>query len=306
MRAGVKDSAITIDGDTTDWRGRTALYTAPSSRSAPAAPLHLKSFRVTQDEAYVYLRLDVSKIDWSHGHYQVGIDSYRRDLGDLRLPHTGSPSPVGLEFILDIAGPGETQVLVDAPYNPYRPVHIPGSSPAAIQYVYNHAARSVANSAGAYDSVVAVPNRRRISRDGRIYPAVSYNRNRLLYARQQDNSLTDWFANEATGVIEVRIPWGMLQVLDPSSHSVLNGIAATSEAIPARTDGFRFIVESYDPSKAGSHGEHFPQSTDSSRFGNPQTWTWPSWEAPRWRAETKPVFAAMQRTFANIPEHPTR
>src|SRR6267143_1823447 len=136
MRAGRKGSGITIDGDTTDWRRRPILYAAPSA-NVPAS-LQLKSFRVAQDEAYLYLRLDVGRIDWSHAHYQIGIDTYRRNLGDTRLPHTGSHSPAGLEFVLDIGGPSATQLLVDHPYNPYRPVLIPGSKPPAIQYVYKH------------------------------------------------------------------------------------------------------------------------------------------------------------------------
>ena len=305
MRAGVKDSAIAIDGDSADWHGRRAMYES-SGRSNIAPALHLKSFRVAQDEAYVYLRLDVGKIDWTHAHYQIGIDTYRRDLGDTRLPYTGTTSPVGLEFVIDIAGPSASQVLVDKPYNPYRPVLIPGSRPTAVQYVYNHSARTVANAAGAYDSVVVVPNRRRIGRDGQLYPAKSYNRNRLLYARQQENSLADWFASVSTGVIEVRIPWGMLQVLDPSSHSVLAGIAGTSEGIATATDGFRFVVESYDPANPASGGDRLPVAQGSARFGNPPTWIWPTWDVPKWHSETKPLFAAMQRAFGAIPDHPVR
>src|ERR1700693_6236706 len=90
------------------------------SRSTPPAALRLRSLRVAQDEAYVYLRLDVGRIDWAHAHYQIGIDTYRRDLGDTQLPNTGSRVPVGLEFVLDLGGPQASEVLVDHPYNPYR------------------------------------------------------------------------------------------------------------------------------------------------------------------------------------------
>lgn len=214
MRAGRKGSGITIDGGTADWRGRPVLY---GSQPAPVpASLQLKSLRVAQDEAYLYLRLDVGRIDWSRAHYQIGIDTYERKLGDTRLPHTGSHSPTGLEFVVDIGGPPETQLLVDRPYNPYTPVLIPGSKPPAIQYVYTHPLLTVANDAAQWDSLVVVPNRRRIGRNGEIYPAMSYNRNRLLYSAQSQNSLADWFADTATGVIEVRLAWGMLQVVDPS------------------------------------------------------------------------------------------
>jgi hypothetical protein len=301
MRPGRKGSGITIDGDTADWRGRPILY-ASQPASVPA-PLQLKSLRLAQDEAYLYLRLDVGRIDWSHAHYQIGIDTYRRNLGDTRLPHTGSKAPVGLEFVLDIGGPGATQLLVDHPYNPYRPVLIPGSKPPVIQYVYNHPLRTVANDGAQWDSLVVVPNRRRIGRSGQIYPAIGYNRNRLVYAAQSQSSLTDWFANQASGVIEVRLPWGMLQVVDPSTRSVVFGNTIVGQAIGATTDGFRFVVESYDPAKPHAGADHLPRGP-SSGFADPPTWTWPTWESPQWHPEVKPLFAAMQRTFAGIPERP--
>jgi hypothetical protein len=303
MRAGVKDSAIRIDGDTADWRGRPVLYRAATTNTLAAQPLAIKSLRIAHDEAYVYLRLDVGRIDWSRAHYQIGIDTYRKDLGDTRMPHTGSTSPVGLEFVLDLSGPDSSQLLVDHPYDPYRPVTIPGSKPAAVQYIYSRSMRTTANSAGAYDSVVVVPNRRRISRNGRIYPARSYNRNRLIYGRQQENSIADWYANQATGVIEARLPWGMLQVLDPSTRSVLSGVTKTSEGVGAPTDGFRFVVESYDPRNPAPAAERLPRGNNSA-FTEPPTWTWSGWEVPRSHPEMKPLFAAMKRTFDAIPDNP--
>jgi tetratricopeptide (TPR) repeat protein len=304
MRAGSKGTRITIDGDSSDWRGRPVLYSATGSRSTLPAALQLRSLRVAQDEAYVYLRLDVGRIDWAHAHYQIGIDTYRRDLGDKQLPNTGTRAPVGLEFVLDLGGPQESQLLVDHPYNPYRPVAIPGSRPPAVQYVYNPAVRIIANELGQWDSLVVVPNRRRIGRDGTIYPAISYNRNRLLSARESDNSLADWFADATTGVIEVRLPWGMLQLVDPSTRTVLFSNTSGGNVSGAQTDGFRFVVESYDPSNPRLGGDNLPRGAGTSKFADPPTWSWPPWEIPQWHAEVKPLFAAMQRTFAGIPEHP--
>jgi hypothetical protein len=303
MEAGRLDSKITIDGDSADWHGHPVLYASTVTRSNIPAPLQLKSFRVAEDEAYVYLRLDVGRIDWTHAHYQIGIDTYRRNLGDTKLPHTGSRAPVGLEFVLDLGGPGATQVLVDHPYDPYRGVRIPGSNPPATEYVYNPPFRTVANEAGEWDSLVVVPNRRRIGRDGKVYPAISYNGNRLVYARESESSLADWFANPATGVIEVRIPWGMLQVVDPSSRTVLFGNPITKKVAGAPTDGFRFVVESYDPSNPRATGDNMPRGADPGKFADPPTWTWMPWETPQWHAQIKPLFGAMQRAFAGIPEH---
>ncbi|MEP6550766.1 MAG: hypothetical protein ABJB95_06260, partial [Gemmatimonadales bacterium] len=305
MRAGTKASRITIDGDSTDWRGRPVLYAAAGTRSGIATPLQLKSLRVAQDEAYLYLRLDVGRIDWSQARYQIGIDTYQPALGDTRLPHTGSSAPVGLEFVLELGGPNDSQLLVDHPYNPYKGVPIPGSKPPATQYVYNPTSRTVANDSGVWDSVVVVPNRRRIGRDGRIYPAKSYNRNHLLFARETTNSLADWYADTTTGVIEVRLPWGMLQLVDPSTRSVLTGINTAGNVTSAKTDGFRFVAESYDPSKPAAGGDALPRGVSTSKFAMPPAWTWAPWESPHWYSEVKPVFTAMQRAFADIPEHPS-
>lgn len=305
LRAGAKGASPVIDGDTTDWRGRPTLYAGKSPSTLPTQ-LQLKALRVAYDEAYVFLRLDVGKIDWTRAHYQIGVDTYRRDLGDTRLPNTGSRSPVGLEFVIDVAGPTASQVFVDHPYNLYKPVLITGSKPPAIQYVNNPPFRTVANDRGKWDSLVVVTNRRRISRDGKIFPAIGYNRNRLLHARQTETTLADWYSNQATGVIEIRIPWGMLHVTDPSSRNVLFGASDPHHPTTAVTDGFRFVVESYDPVNPSAPGDMLPRGVAPRSFATPPTWTWPTWEVPQWHSEVKPLFAEMQRTYSGIPEHPSR
>jgi hypothetical protein len=96
----------------------------------------------------------------------------------------------------------------------------------------------------------------------------------------------------------------MLQVVDPSTRSVLFGNTAVGNVTGVPTDGFRFVVESYDPSNPTSGADRLPRNAGASGFGEPSLWTWPTWEIPQWYAEVKPQFAAMQRAFAAIPEHP--
>ena len=293
MRAGAADSAITIDGAAGDWAGRPALYTAAVADSL--APRALRELRVASDEAYVYLLLRVGQIDWSRANYTIGIDSYDRKLGDRTLPYTRTPSPVGLEFAIELRGPAASRLLVDHPYNPYRWRPILGSAPRVMMQSYNPPFRTVGNTDGRYDTLRVVTNRRRIGRDGTVYPAIAVDRNLLRYARQDSTTLADWYADTIAGMIELRIPWGMLQVLDPSSRRVLYGNAATKKIDGVKTDGFRFVVESYDPSHPSAGGETMPAR------GSPiPTWSWNEWEQPRWHPEVKPVFAAMKAAFDAI------
>jgi len=302
MRPGARDSALTIDGRGDDWGTRGVWYQHPAADTLPA-PLRVRAFRVWSDEAYVYFRLDVGAIDWTRGHYLVGIDTYRSDLGDRRLPYTGATSPVGLEFVLDLHGPTGSHLLVDHPYRLYRSVLVEGSNPPAMQQVYNRPFRTRANNDGVYDSLVVTTNRRRVGRDGTIYPAHSYDRNALLFARQTETTLADWYADSASGIIEVRLPWGMLQVLDPSSRQVLFGDERTGEIAGVPTDGFRFVVQSYDPRapKAGGAWLVTRDGSAASTGALPPLWTWRTWEVPQWHAEVKPLFGAMRTTFDQIP-----
>jgi hypothetical protein len=280
MRPGSRDSAIVIDGRADDWKN-----VPPLMRDAQPDSLDVHAFYVRSDEAYVYLRLDVRGLDWTRRHYLVGIDTYRRDLGDRRFPYTGSVARVGFEFMLHLRGPQDSRLLVDKPYNLYRRVDS--------SVTLNRPLRTRPNEDGSYDSMFVTSNRRRIGRDGTSYPAYRYDRGLLRFARQSETTLADWYADRTNGVIEVRIPWGMLHVLDPSSRSVLFGDARNGNVAGAPTDGFRFVVQSFDPADPGRLHRPLPQ-------GDPPTWTWKTWETPQWYAEIKPVFASMRDVFAAI------
>lgn len=296
MRPGVRDSAITIDGDPADWGTRAPLLRDTSASTRPA-PERVRALYVAHDEAYVYLRLAVDSIDWNRAHYLIGIDTYGRALGDTRLPYTGAATATGLEFVVDLRGPDDSRVLVDSAYAPWAMRDIAGANPAAKQQVFNRPFRTIANARGKYDTLWVIPNRRRIGRDGAVYPEQKVDRGRLHFARQSETTLADWYAAGQT--IELRIPWGLLNVLDPSSRTVLYGMTATRDPAGVRTDGFRFVVMSYDPQHPATSGVRLPAGAGNT-FAVPPLWTWPTWETPRWYAEVKPVFAAMRDAFSEI------
>ena len=304
MRPGPRDSVMTIDGDGSDWRGRTPTLMRAVDAPASAPALRVDRLWTHRDEAYLYLRLDVGAIDWTRAAYLIGIDTYDAALGDRKLPRTGSIAPVGLEFALDLRGPDDARLLVDSPYNPYRRVGIEGSRPPTSMSVYNRPFQTIANAEGRWDSLWVTLNRRRFGRDGTTFPEQREERGRLRYARQQETTLADWYADTTRGLIEIRIPWGLLNVTDPSSRQVLleHSVRAQSD-VSATTEGFRFVVESYDPRSPRGGADRLPSSgSTSASFAMPPLWSWPVWEMPRWYAERKPAFDAVRAAWAQIPD----
>jgi hypothetical protein len=128
-------------------------------------------------------------------------------------------------------------------------------------------------------------------------------RSSLLFARQSETTFADWYADSLTGVIEVRIPWGMLNVLDPSSRLVLRG-TKDGDVAGIETDGFRFVIQSYDPEQPSRSGDRLPRGASATSFGVVPVWTWAKWEEPSWYAALKPQFEVMRNTFGAIPNTP--
>ncbi|HEU5218115.1 MAG TPA: tetratricopeptide repeat protein [Gemmatimonadales bacterium] len=292
MRAGPKEAAIAIDGAGEDWGSRGRAWRIEADATTP--PLTIRDFRVTSNEAYVYFRLDVGAVDWDNGRYLVGIDTHRPDLGGRTLPYTGTRCAAGMEFVLDLGGPERGYVLVDRPYGLYRTASLKGASPPMSTQIFNRPWRSVAHDDARWDLLTVETNRARVGRDRTVYPPVAYPRNRLRFARESETTLADWFTDPRTGIIEARIPWGMLQVLDPSSRLVLSGTdPGGRNPAGVTTEGFRFVVQSYDPRSPASGGALIGCAA-------PLRWTWDTWEVPAWHEEIKPVFGAMQATFRAI------
>jgi hypothetical protein len=241
-----------------------------------ALPIHVSAeglvLRAGTDESYLYLALqDARRPDADY--YIVGIDTYRADRGEFRLPGLADTLQTGVEFALVLTVDG-ADLRVASHYNPFLGPR-PGLGPTQLDRLYNFAATADKRSqSGSFDSLFVATNRFRIARDGRTFPARGVNRGRLL-AR-------DWFINSPHRLVGVRLPWNLLNVTDPSSRHVLR---AVREAGPFATDtspGFRFVAVAVKAGRVAARAE------------SRTLFTWARWDTPRWHERLKPAYAAMR------------
>jgi hypothetical protein len=129
-------------------------------------------------------------------------------------------------------------------------------------------------------------NRFRITRTGTRIPATGVNRGRLRYGRITASSLVDWFIDRTPerSLVEVRLPWGLLNVTDPSTRTVLTAIHARENVATATTDGFRFVVAAL--ARPDDHVAAFVPAS--------ATYVWSTWEDPQWHELLKPAYYAMR------------
>jgi len=223
--------------------------------------------RVGSDPAYLYLALETS----------MGVDSVRWtiDLGEFRL------------LLNDTS---DAQLLVTPTYNPYLGPRA-STRPTDLDRFYNTRAAIAARRAArdsALDSLFVATNRFRVARDGKLFLPRGVNRGRLRYGRAAESTLADWYRDRAAGVVEVRLPWGLLNVTDPSSRTVLARVRDPGPFATTVTAGIPFDVAATVPSGAVV-----------ARFAAQHPYVWPTWETPVWHERLKPAYYAMQALWGS-------
>ncbi len=256
--------------------------------------------RAAADAAQLWLLLEPAGHDTEE--WFIGFDVVRPDAGAFRWPGRRGPFlPMGVEFVLQVDGNG-VRILADPSANPFR--HTPRSrlraprsvtpdiDPAPPGYFidrleqrYNSPLIPRISHDGGYDSLRVMTNRMRYGRDGTEYPALGYDRGILLPGEPPDGH---WMRDHGSGAIEIRIPWLLINVSDPSGRHVLYG-----------GDGSGFHYESVDDigivlARPVANGQW---SQAAARF------SWDTWEEPEWRSRRRPVFEALRDAFLELEDN---
>lgn len=263
------------------------------------------------DEAYLWLLVRAPR-GRTVGEVQVGFDMVRPDGGDHRLPYGElSRLEVGLEFALRASEDG-LRLLADPPSNPFRLKLVrsglpgdpvvpeiadppPGFFSARAEQRFNDPYTSVPNSDGRFDSLRVVTNRPRFSRDTVEFAALGYDRGVLPRGGPPDGF---WQRSEDGRALEIRIPWNLLNVTDPSRRRVLQtsdgGGATDGDAGPGSFGtvqvediGLVLAVQSAD-------GQWKLADEDDRAAAR---YSWSTWDEPEWRSRKRPVYESMRRLF---------
>ena len=283
----------------TAWHGFRSLYATPDGARVRAAA----------DAAYLWLLVERNPGTPTAALY-VGFDMVDPHGGDVRWPGRQGPRlPVGIEFALVWSG-DEVRLLADPPSNPFVIEAVRGDLPGASRlarlpieshvppglwygrYEQRYAPPYVTepNDDGRFDSLRVVTNRPRFGRDGTEYAALGYDRGVLRPGPLPDGN---WEATSDRGLFEVRIPWTLLNVTDPSQRRVLQGPLDANGAFGTVTvDGIGIVVAERDG--AGRWKSWPAPGGEVSRFA------WDTWEQPTWTARRRPVFDVLRTTFHNL------
>jgi Flp pilus assembly protein TadD len=289
----------------------------------------LKSLYVDADEGFLYLRLVVSKLDpdnkgqpdWSEVNYLIGIGTDPGHAGLTYLPYI---APVrfggGMTYAIQLAGPESSHIWIASSYDPYHVVAVEGI-PSETLLAQKLGWKPQITDVGTFESQIIEPNRRRFSPAGKYFPVIRYDRGILRYGTLDPNSkdydaLAEWHANTATNTIDVRIPWALLNVTDPSKNLIFAGLQKDGTVDTTTTPGFDIVVFSYHPLKSAQlrpiMEQGHPIADSLPALSGPATmpkgeirrFLWAKWDQPQYSLRAKPTYNILRRAFLALPTAP--
>jgi hypothetical protein len=153
-------------------------------------------------------------------------------------------------------------------------------------------------------------NSRRISKDGsRFYPSRVFSMSNLRFGSlDQGNSRFDSLADfHVTGsIIEIRIPWGLVNFTDPGSRTVLWQDGKGKARI---TDGIRCVAVSFKPEEGFLYardtglGDNATDTLPASLVPeNISKYSWDGWNVPLYHTYLKQSYHLFRKTLAGMPD----
>lgn len=293
-----KDKTICdVDGDIADWQNDKPIYVSNN------VELYAKS-----DEKYLYLLAKTNSFDFAKDSLYIPIDS---------LPEQGNTHDTmrqlkfarPAEFLVQINGEKNSKIVVDAYYDAFYYTYAEKTKVLDKKPSYRKKDHGTFNPIN-----LCISNQIYLPQDRKYIPFRSYETGILQYgdsnpAHEAYNSLTDFSFNN--GNIEIRIPWQLLNIMDPSTKTAIadfhrnKGTKVESNFMKIesfmnfeRNDGIKSqkIDGMYIGAEVIKHGE-----TNSVPLGMGY-YTWKPWVLPTFHERLKKSYYILQKTFKDMEE----
>lgn len=297
-----------LRGDRSDWIGAQQISAAAEGAAGPG---NLQAVYAAQDYAYLYLRLDVvpGPVDWAATNYWIALNTLPGLAGSRGLPDVGVRIDTGANFLVQLTGPSSGRLLIAADYNPNKSNPVPGRQGYSRIWRKESMPLKLDNSAN-FEHIVIEANLPRFARDGTEFPAINYDRSPLPYgsADRQSPEFTShaaWHVDSGQGMIELRLPWGLLLISDPSRLEAFAGTDRQSQPLSRTTSGisvsaFQIAVRSADNSARKSVASALPPVSAGLLVSSPPVFFWKPWDKVEFRPYFKQSYYTLQKDFAQL------
>ncbi len=297
MHAGNPSSRPRLGGDLKLWRALQSVQV--STDSLQDGP---RRMRMGSDESYYYIAIDLpgGGFDWNLKGIQIALDTYRLGVGQHRLRELGIDSEIGFEFLVDLQSPESAYVTVIPEYNRHARIDsVTGDDRGRFS---RRPVITRDRKDGRFEHLHVVTNRARFGRDGTFFPAQGYDRGRMRFGTEAQSTGSDWYLDSQAGLLQIRIPWDLLNVTDPSTRTLLLDNRSTGAFGTVAAEDWHAGAVVYTKGAEPKVRGALPEIAEGVwRRQSFTPWRWNGWTEPRYHSRLKPVFDSLKAVWAAPP-----
>ncbi len=265
--SGETKSVCYVDGEINDWKDDMPLVEQNENA------LYMKS-----DEEYVYFMVKASGFDFMNDNLIIPLDVISNQ---GNTAHDGASYGRDADFLISIKGREDSKILVDPYYDSF-------------QYLYGQKLNMVPKNenydvkdSGAFIPIDLCLNRELyLPVDEKTLPFESYETGKLAFGNGNPESgeyysLSDFYVKD--NIIEIRIPWMLINVMDPSSKMIMDDLHIDGIK-PLKIDGIYAGV-------GISNNQAMAQEISMNKY------SWEPWEIPTYHERLKPSYYILRDAF---------
>lgn len=222
-----------VDGDISEWSGQDIISNNGNI-----------SISVDSDYRYLYLMIQSDVIDLNNKEIYIPIDTIPNQ-GNDAWPDAGVVFDTQADFVIKISGENDSKIVVDRYYDSTEYLY------AEVLDLINSPLVERTKNTGIFQPITHVLSAEfTLPETGTKIPFSMYEAGKLRYGNSNPDSsnydsLADYYFGES--FVEIRIPWLLLNVMDPSTKQIIsdfntgNQTEFTSEMTSGFNIGLTFI-----------------------------------------------------------------
>lgn len=293
---GKYEPTIYVDGQDADWN---KLNIKPFYQNTSKEE-NLKEVMVTSDEQQLNIKMTFNQpVDITKESTYILFNTIEGQ-GKKKVELTDGfniDADFGIDFIAKIADKENSELLVDSYYDVFYYQY--GFRLKMIDQKKN--VNKVNN--GVFNPIRLALNKELTILDKKI-PFFSYETGKLMYGNgnpesENFNSLTDISINKDKKIMEVRIPWALLNVKDPSQKEITANLWKKGLEGSEHIDGIQLAFISV---KGNNIVSSLPSLHETNLIKEDDTkiYKWDKWEEPLYHERLKQSYYILQKAFSKI------
>jgi len=262
---GKSQAICHVDGKTDDWEGASPVLVSS------AGNLYMKS-----DERYVYFMLQCENYDFEKDTLLIPIDTIEGQ-GNFQIRGTGVTFDKAADFVIQINGRDNSRIMVDSYYDSFYFLY--GEQYRMIPLVSDIRTKN----SGRFNRMMMCINYELvIPPSNRVIPFGQFETGKLAFGisdpkSSEYKSLSDFYFKD--GILELRIPWQLLNVMDPSDKKIMDDIYKNQVITPA---------------DAGSWWVGACVEKGGTQISLKGSFTWKKWVMPSYHERLKPAYYVLK------------